>query len=833
MAVQEKTFCSPYQGVQLTERKLRDRAKADHEEKVVRTACHLCHGGCISLVHVRNGELFKIEGDPNGPLNRGAVCDRCNAAIQYVYSPYRIQYPMKRIGKRGEGKWQRISWDEAYDTIAKKLLAIKEKFGGHAIAYTLGTGRVNKEIPWQIFFNAVVETPNGAGIGHICLSKTRSPVMALSIGKVPGRAGEGVLRDWERAACIVSWGCTLLDSRSNGMGQNNRRITDALTRGAKLIVVDPVYTRVAQKAHAWLPIRPGTDLALALAWQNVIISEGLYDKEFIEKWTNAPFLWRTDTRRLLRPSDMMAEGNRNHFVIWDTVTQSPQVWNTDTVAFEKSGIHVALTGTYTITCIDGKKVQCKPVWQMIMDNVREWTPEKAAEVTWLPADQIRETAILYATTKPASMEWGVALSQQTRCYATNQALFHLWAMTGNLDIPGGQPFWNTPGFRKFSLPVPQREEAFRLGGGFPFSDPELSWMPSAHQPAVWQAMITGKPYPIKALFATDSNPLVGHENAGKYILEALKKVEFVVWCDITMTPSSEYADILLPVTTPFERNYCSRITERGVAIGQKVIEPVGESRSDFDIFRDLARRMGREDLWPWKTEEEYCDWQLQRVGLTFKEATKTCWVPAEEVWRKYEKGLIREDGKPGFPTMSGKVELYLTVLEQCQQDSLPVFRYPLQSYETTPELAKEYPLILITGSRELNLPYFHTQYHFVPWLRQLQPFPITLMNPETAKKLGIENNNWVWIENRVGKARLKVRLTARIHPKVVSATHSWWYPELPGPEHGVWESNINLLTDPLAGSDPITGSSELRGLLCKVYKADGPPPGVVDKNYKS
>jgi anaerobic selenocysteine-containing dehydrogenase len=808
------------------------KGKVESDEKVVKTACHLCHGGCILLAHVKDGKLKKLEGDPNGPLNQGSVCDRCNVAIQYIYSPYRIKYPMKRTGERGEGKWERISWDEALDTIAQKLIEVKKKYGGHAIAYTFGTGRVNKEIPWQAFFNAVAETPNGAGIGHLCLSKTRAPVMALSIGKVPGRAGEGVLRDWERAACIVSWGCTLFDSRSNGMGQNNRRITDALARGAKLIVIDPVYTRAAQKAHIWLPIRPGTDLALALAWQNIIISEGLYDKEFVEKWTNAPFLWRSDTRKLLRQSDIMPEGDSKYFMVWDTVINAPQVWNTETASYEKAGLQAALTGTYTIRLAGGKEVECKPVWQLMIDNVKEWTAEKAAEVTWLPVDKIRESAMIYATTKPASMEWGVAMSQQTRCYATNQAIFHLWAITGNLDIPGGQPFWYIPGFRKFSVPVPQKEEAFRLGGGFAFSNPELTWQPSAHQPAVWKAMITGEPYPIKFLFANDSNPLLGHENGGKYILEALKKVEFIVWCDITKTPSNEYADILLPVCTPFERNYCSNTTEKGITCGQKVIEPVGESRSDFDIFCELSKRMGREDIWPWKNEEEYCDWQLEKMGLTFKQATETCWIPSAEIWRKYKKGLLRKDGKLGFPTVSGKVELYIAALEQYKQDCLPVFRYPLQSYETTPELAQEYPLILITGSRELNLPYFHTQYHFVPWLKQIQPFPVVLINPETAKELGIKNGNWVWIENKVGKVRFKARVTQRIHPKVISAPHSWWYPELSGPEYGVWESNINLLVDPFAGSDPSTGSSELRGLLCKVYKAEGPPPGIIDKNYK-
>ena len=124
-------------------------------------------------------------------------------------------------------------------------------------------------------------------------------------------------------------------------------------------------------------------------------------------------------------------------MVWDKIANAPRVWNTDTVAYEKSEIQVALTGTYPLILADGKKIECKPVWQLIADNAKEWTPEKTAEITWLPADMIRETAIMYATLKPASTEWGVAMSQQTRCYATNQVIFHLWAMTGNLDVFGG------------------------------------------------------------------------------------------------------------------------------------------------------------------------------------------------------------------------------------------------------------------------------------------------------------------------------------------------------------------------------------------------------------
>jgi anaerobic selenocysteine-containing dehydrogenase len=154
---------------------------------------------------------------------------------------------------------------------------------------------------------------------------------------------------------------------------------------------------------------------------------------------------------------------------------------------------------------------------------------------------------------------------------------------------------------------------------------------------------------------------------------------------------------------------------------------------------------------------------------------------------------------------------------------------PVQSYETTPEIAEKYPLILITGSRELDYPFFHSQFRQIPRLREMQPFPKILINPEAAGNLGIKNNDWAWVETHKGRARFKAEVTERIMPKAVSVTHSWWYPELPAPEYGCWESNVNILVDPSLGCDPVTGTTELRGLLCKVYKADGPPQGVVDE----
>ncbi len=295
-----------------------------------------------------------------------------------------------------------------------------------------------------------------------------------------------------------------------------------------------------------------------------------------------------------------------------------------------------------------------------------------------------------------------------------------------------------------------------------------------------------------------------------------------------MTPSNEFADILLPVSSPFERKWVSMMNEVGILAGEQLIEPLYESKSDFDIYMELAKRWGKENVWPWKTEEEWCDWQLAEMGITFKELTKTCFFPAADVWRKYEKGMLRKDGKPGFESRSGKCELYASLLENYSINPLPVFSLPPQSYETTPELAKEYPLTLITGSRAMDYPFFHSQYRAVPRLREMQRFPEVLINPETAGKLGINNGSWAWVATRKGRSRFKANVTERISPKVVSIGHSWWYPELPGPLHGCFESSANILMDFSIGADPATGTNELRGLLCKVYRADGAPEGVTD-----
>jgi anaerobic selenocysteine-containing dehydrogenase len=238
-----------------------------------------------------------------------------------------------------------------------------------------------------------------------------------------------------------------------------------------------------------------------------------------------------------------------------------------------------------------------------------------------------------------------------------------------------------------------------------------------------------------------------------------------------------------------------------------------EHKADYDIYRELAIRLGQGDHWPWQNLEEYYDARLKPMGYTHKEfGSKVHYQHKVQQWKKYEE--------TGFATPTGKVELYSTIFEKLGYDPLPRYYEPAETYVSNPELAKEYPLTLITGGR-FN-PMYHSEWRQIDSARRLRPYPLVQIHPDTAAKLGIAEGDWVWIESPRGRIRQKATLFSGIKPNVVHAEHGWWYPELPGEEpwlHGAWESNVNVLTndDPEVCSQ-INGVWPLKTVLCKVYK---------------
>ncbi len=693
-------------------------------DSVTKSHCRMCHGGCGTLVYMKDGKVAKIAGDPDSPIGHGTLCSKGLASAQLAYHPDRLTHPVKRIGPKGSGQWQRISWDEALDSIAERMLDYKKKFGAESVVMGYGTGRENEAAIYR--FANLFGTPNVLTAGHLCYG----PRIATSVIT----CGSNPIVDYENFPnCIMAWGNNLVIGNSDEY--KGESLSLCLDKGAKLIVVDPRMTRLAARADVWLQLRPGTDSALALGMLNVIIHEEIYDREFVENYVHG--------------------------------------------------------------------------WEPFVERVNEYPLNKVSEITWIPEEKIREAARLFATSKPAGIQWGVAIEQQINCADNDRALLALMGITGNIDKPGGQVLFRTPKIRNVGefgahklLTEEQKAkrlggERFRLAGNFAIINPKC----------VWDAVLLEEPYPVKMMFFISSNPLMTRANADE-VRRALEAVEFMAVADFFITPTAELADIVLPASTWLEMDYLGDFWKRhGYILPRRKVIQVGECRSDHEMLNDLAHRVGQGEYW-WDDFEGGLDYILEPMGITFQEFKKMDYVRGELEYEKYRK--------KGFSTPTGKFELYSTLLEKWGYDPLPQYREVVESPVSTPEILADYPYILITGARSPG--FFHSENRQVPWLRELQPDPMVEIHPDTAAKHGIKENEWVVIESPRGKVRQRAQFSEGLDPRVVSAQHAWWHPEQKDSGHGWNESNINVLTDnSYASCDPAMGATSVRTLLCKIY----------------
>jgi anaerobic selenocysteine-containing dehydrogenase len=679
----------------------------------VKTDCILCVWGCGINAYVEGGRLVRVEGMAEHPLNEGWLCPRGEALVDYVYSRDRLKYPFKKE----KGGWKRISWGEALDIISEKLKQIKADYGARALAIFCGSiGVENNELAaFARRFRGAYGTPNFLSVESNCY---RSRILAHQL-----TFGTFLVEEPEKASCVILWGHDPDNSKLPALAS---KLCKTLDKGLELIVINPKRTPLARRG-IHIPIRPGTDCALALGMLNVIISEDIYDREFVA----------------------------NH-----------------TVGFDK-----------------------------LAEYVRQYPPEKVQQITGVPAEDVRKIARILAQAKSASIVQGIcSLDQQINGLQTNRALALLQAVTGNIDVPGG---WvNVPFPRLGSLHIPVEEDP--IGA----AEHPLFYRLWGRQSPYGQAMyladtiLTGKPYPIKALIVTGGNPALTLPDSEK-TKKALQELDFLVVIDLFMTETAKMADIVLPACSFLERSgvgYVYAVTSGlpYILLRKKVIEPLGECWPDWKFWCELGRRMGYADLFPWQTDEEVVEHWLKPTGLTIEQLTEQSPAGAFFADKKYD---MAEKGE--FRTPSGKIELYSETLAEHGYDPLPAHIEPTQSPISSPELAKKYPLILTTGARLLE--YTHAQMRNIPRLRQQAPEPIAEVHPDTAREYGIADGDTIAVETRKGRIELKARLTEDLMLGVVSLPHGWA------------EANANRLTE-LEPRDPVTGYTQLKVLLCRIGK---------------
>jgi anaerobic selenocysteine-containing dehydrogenase len=712
------------------------------------------HSQCRMLVNVKGGKVVGVRGDPTDPEAKGELTLRGNHIKEFLYAPDRLTYPMKRVGARGEGKWQRISWDEALTTISERINEIKKEYGAEAIDFHHGHYHSGDILGSYIPRLAnLIGTPNITNPSHVCHLPRVFLQYNIDLGAV-------FQPDIPHANCLILWGG---NPRATNKPQEIA-IKEAGARGMKLIVIDPRRTTYAEDADIHAQLRPGTDGALALGMLHVIIKENIYDKDFVTEWTKG--------------------------------------------------------------------------FEQLSERIEGFPPEKVEEITWVPSHAVREMARMYATTKPACISPRNSLDQHTNASGAIRAINMLMAITGNLDIKGGNVF-TIPvcmGFKDLKLfdKLPPEQAAKKIGADRVLWSKLSNAWPSAHTPSLWDAILNSNPYPIRCMIVMAANPALICANSN-LVQDALKKLDFLVVTDLFMTPTAELADIVLPASTFLEQtrfvtydihadhgwNSTSRL-----ALSPKVIEPLGESRSDWEIICELGRKMGYTEYFPWETREQAIDDELKPLGITCADLKKhpeglIITVPPFLYTRKrgmaggiilgimkivafrdYPK-MYKKYEMQGFMTPSKKVEIWSDLLEKHGHDPLPVYREPAESPVSKPELAKTYPLILIAGTK-LDA-YTHSMMRNIPALHKHAPENLVEINPRTALKLQIHNAEFVRISSPRGHICCRAKVTDTIDPRVV---HLY---------HGFKESNCNVLTDNRA-FDPITGSVGMKSSLCKIEK---------------
>ena len=714
--------------------------------------------GCGMYLTIKEGKVIKVEGDPDHPITNGRLCVRCLTLPEYMYHEKRITKPMYRDPKnRGKDAWKEISWDEALKIIVENWTTIKDNYGPEAVLTFQGTGR-EATLYHRPFGFAVLGTPNGCLplSGDSCYGP-RCSVADFLLGAgypeidyaqfLKGRYDDP---QYEVPKYIILWGKDPLFSNPDGFFGHS--LIDLMKRGTKFITIDPRITWIGARAEYALQLRPGTDAALGIGMLQVIMNEGLYDYEFVEKWTYG--------------------------------------------------------------------------FDLLKERVNEYTLDEIEEITTVPKEDIIAVARAFATNSPSSILWGLAVDTNSNGTQVGHTIIALIAICGYFDIPGGNTlavpasFMGKWRYETGKLLDPTIRAKTIGSDQYPgFQAAHLS----THPDCVLDTLESGKPYPIKMAWFYGSN-MIANTSAvqPKRWYEALRKLEFNVGQDLFMTPTAmALFDVFLPIATFAEHEgavlpHFGRNTHM-VSAMNKCVE-VGDCKSDLEINFLLGKKL-KPEAWPWDSIAEFFTQQIKPVmGITFEELQDEGWHMNAFEYRKYEKGLLRPDGEPGFNTPTGLIELRSSLYEDWGEDSLPYFEENAYTQFSRPDLAEEYPLIMSTGNRETTS--FHSEHRQIESLRRITPDALVQINPETAKKYGIKEGDWVAIENPLGRAIEKAQITEIVKPNVIHAKHGWWYPEQDGEEpnlFGVWKSSINSLI-PHKAIGKLGWGAPYKNVLCKIYK---------------
>ena len=700
-----------------------------------------CEACCGVNAFVKDERIYKIEPAEFPESHHRRICLRGMAmAVQRLHHADRLLHPLKRIGARGAGRWEPISWEQALDEIAAKLDQIVRRYGAAGNAFMTMTGnygfksmtaaaRIANSLEATLFTNHGMMGDLGAMMGYL-----------PSLG-VPTVANEHA--DLPHARYVLVLGRNPADTAHSEM----HYLFDALENGARLCVVDPRFTRTAAKADEWVGVRPGTDAAFVIGLINVLIADGLVDAAYIRRHTNAPFLVRPDGR-LLRAADAGLPGE--DFVVWDEARAA--------LCPSREATAARLAGAATLVLADASRIECRTAWDLMCEVWAPYTPERVADLCEIPAEQVRRVARDYATIHPAWIWIGAGLQRYHHGHLAHRAAITLAALTGNI----GKPYAgvNCIDGALFQLWYFAPEAWLAPGGRTGKRLPGTRMI---------ESIANGEPYPVKSLWLQAYGFATQAPNVGRFLREALPELDLFIVTEQLMTEAAEYADYVLPCVSYFEddEELVAGATDWYLQLRRRAVAPVGESRNDYQIFGAIAARLGRGEGWDMSAREAYRfvlgnhrNRMFQQVDVAALERDGVVALPIERPHIPFR------DLK--FPTPSGRIELYVEALMPHGEQML-VFREQFESARSPK--AAQYPLTLMSPKQVHTA---HSQHTMLPWIRELVPAPRLEISPSDAALRGIVDEDLV----RVWNDRGRLLVHALVNPGVKAGTlviqQGWW-----------------------------------------------------------
>lgn len=640
-----------------------------------------CHDTCSIRTQVVDGKIVRIKGDEKNPYTAGNLCVKMNHYVNYQYSPDRLMYPMKRVGKKGEGKFERISWDEAYAMIVENTKSNIEQFGPNSNASYFYSGTLgyvsNYSMPAR-YFNKIGAT--GCD-GTICLA-TGKAAIPYTYGKEVGCDPE----EYANTKLYVSWGT---NEAATGVHQT-KFIKTCQQKGGKVVVINPTPTPVSRFADLYIRPKPGTDAALAMGVINILINENLYDKEFLQA---------------------------------------------NTIGFDELRVEAA-----------------------------KYSTESVSEITGVPVEQIVEFARLYGSINPSIIRIGYGMQRRSNGGSIVRAITFLPVLTGNIGKG------NNAGYTFFNLFTWDIDWGV-VGASHLNTNPDpriINMIELAK--ALNGELETTQKEPIKQLFVFVANPMSSTPNINAIKKGMEREDLFTVVADLFHTDTVDYADVVLPCTTLFEQvdinqGYLSFYLN----LNEKAVEPLGECKSNFQIFKELSAAMGFSDTELQVTEEQVIEELLKTAGPLLN--TVTLDYLKENHWYKVKTSVPY--GDLDFPTPSGKIEFSSETFRQRTGQNAVAEHLPgIESAESSPELFKKYPLQFMTLHTK---NYINGQMSQLPHIQAVAGDPVIFMHPQDAQARSLTDGEMVLAKNDRGEALLKLKITEeRVLPGVVLAYASPW-----------------------------------------------------------